>query len=189
MKKITLVTGLVFALVLPVAAVAKPNPDRGDKRAAQAECKALRGQTAATHEAFRALQKSFVACVKAKSTEEAKEEQSAHTNAARECRTERDADLTAFNEKYGTNGKDGKNGQGRNAFGKCVSQKAKAKEAAADEQDQEDAAEQKSAAKECATERDADADAFREKYGTNANKRNAFGKCVSQTARESEEQA
>jgi hypothetical protein len=178
MKKITLVTGLVLALVLPVAAVAKPNPDRGDKRAAQAECKTLRGKTAATHEAFRALQRSFVACVKAKSADEAKEEQSAHTNASRECRTERDADRTAFNEKYGTNGNK------RNAFGKCVSQKAKAKEAAADAEDKQDAAEQKSAAKECATERDADADAFKEKYGTNANKRNAFGKCVSQTVRE-----
>ena len=184
MKKITLVTGLVFALVLPVAAVAKPNPDRGDKRAAQAECKTLRGQTAATHEAFRALQKSFVACVKAKSADEAKEEQSAHTNAARECRTERDADRTAFNEKYGTNGNEGSKGQGKNAFGKCVSQKAKAKEAAADAEDKQDAAEQKNAAKACATERDADADAFKEKYGTNANKRNAFGKCVSQTVRE-----
>ncbi len=108
---------------------------------------------------------------------------SAHTNASQECRTERTADRDAFNEKYGTNGNK------RNAFGKCVSQKAKAKEAAADEQDQEDAAEQKNAAKECATERDADADAFREKYGTNANKRNAFGKCVSQTARENETEA
>jgi hypothetical protein len=180
MKKITLVTGLVFALVLPAAAVAKPSPDRGDKRAAQAECKALRGQTAATHEAFRALQKSFVACVKAKSTEEAQEEQSAHTNAAKECKAERDADRTAFNEKYGTNANK------RNAFGKCVSQKAKAKEAEADAEDSDDAAAQKNAAKECATERDADAAAFREKYGTNANKRNAFGKCVSTKARENE---
>jgi hypothetical protein len=180
MKKITLVTGLVFALVLPAAAVAKPNPDRGDKRAAQAECKALRGQTAATHEAFRALQKSFVACVKAKSAEEATEEQNAHSNAAKECKTERSADVEAFNEKYGTTANK------RNAFGKCVSQKAKAKEAAADAEDKQDAAAQKNAAKECATERDADAAAFREKYGTNANKRNAFGKCVSQKARESE---
>jgi hypothetical protein len=180
MKKITLVAGLALTLVLPTVAGAKPNPDSADKRAAMAECKALRGQTAATREAFRALQESFVACVRAKSADEAKEEQNAHSNAAKECKTERDADRTAFNEKYGSN----KNG--RNAFGKCVSQKAKAKEAAADEQDQEDAAEQKSAAKECATEREADADAFKEQYGTNANKSNAFGKCVSEKVRESE---
>ena len=182
MKKITLVTGLVLALVLPTVAVAKPSPDRGDKRAAMAECKTLRGQTAATREAFRALQRSFVACVKAKSVEEAKEEQTAHKNASQECREERTADVDAFNEKYGTNAND------RNAFGKCVSQKAKAKEAAADEQDAEDAADQKSAAKQCATERSADEDAFAEKYGTNANNRNAFGKCVSQTVREDEEE-
>jgi hypothetical protein len=165
MKKITLVTGLVFALVLPAAAVAKPNPDRGDKRAAQAECKALRGHTAATREAFRALQKSFVACVRAKSADEAKEEQSAHTNAAKECKAE------------GLHGRE---------FGKCVSTKAKEKEAGADAEDKQDAAAQKNAAKECATERDADADAFRTQYGKNANKRNAFGKCVSEKARESE---
>jgi hypothetical protein len=165
MKKITLVTGLALALVLPAAAVAKPSPDRGDKRAAQAECKTLRGQTAATREAFRALQKSFVACVRAKSADEAKEEQAAHKNAAKECKAE------------GLRGRE---------FGKCVSEKAKAKEDAADEQDQEDAAEQKNAAKECKAERDADADAFRDQYGTNANKRNAFGKCVSQKVRENE---
>jgi hypothetical protein len=40
-----------------------------------------------------------------------------------------------------------------------------------------------SAADKCRAERKADAAAFREKYGTNANKRNAFGKCVSKTAR------
>ncbi len=178
MKKITLVAGLALTLVLPTVAVAKPTPDSADKRAAQAECKALRGTTAATREAFRALQKSFVACVRAKSAEEAKEEQAAHTNAAKECKTERSADAQAFNEKYGTNANK------RNAFGKCVSQTAKEKEAAADSEDKQDATAQKNAAKECATERDADAAAFREKYGTNANKRNAFGKCVSQTARE-----
>jgi hypothetical protein len=35
------------------------------------------------------------------------------------------------------------------------------------------------AAKLCAAEREQDEDAFRENYGTNHNKRNAFGKCVS----------
>ena len=182
MKNMTLVTGLAFALMLPTVAVAKPSPDGGDKRAAKAECKTLRGQTAATREAFRALQRSFVACVKAKAVEEAKEGQSAHKNASQECREERAAGVDAFNALYG------KNANGRNAFGKCVSQKAREKEAAADEQDAEDAADQKSAAKECATERSAGEDAFAEEYGTNANNRNAFGKCVSQTVREDDEE-
>ena len=35
------------------------------------------------------------------------------------------------------------------------------------------------AARTCRDEWKADATAFAEKYGTNANKRNAFGKCVS----------
>jgi ABC-type transporter MlaC component len=180
MKKITLVTGLVFALVLPAAAVAKPSPDRGDKRAAKTECKTLRGNSDATREAFRTQFRNFGACVRAKAADEAQEEQTAHKNAAKECKAERDADRTAFADKYGTNANK------RNAFGKCVSQKAKENESEADAEDKQDAAEQKSAAKECATERDADATAFRDKYGTNANKRNAFGKCVSQKARESE---
>ena len=45
------------------------------------------------------------------------------------------------------------------------------------------------AAKTCKAERTADPAAFREKYGTNKNKRNAFGKCVSKTAKENEIQA
>jgi hypothetical protein len=39
------------------------------------------------------------------------------------------------------------------------------------------------AAQTCKTERDADPAAFTEKYGTNKNKKNAFGKCVSTTAK------
>ena len=35
------------------------------------------------------------------------------------------------------------------------------------------------AAKACSDERKADPAAFKAKYGTNANKSNAFGKCVS----------
>ena len=168
MKKITLVTGLVFALVLPAVAVAKPTPDKADKRAAKAECRTLRGDTDATREAFRTQYKSFAACWKEKAAEEAQEEQTAHKNAAKECKAE------------GLHGRE---------FGKCVSTKAKEKEAAADAEDKQDAAAQKNAAKECDAERDADADAFRDEYGTNDNKRNAFGKCVSKKAQESEEQA
>jgi hypothetical protein len=40
-------------------------------------------------------------------------------------------------------------------------------------------AEFRNAAKECRAEREADAATFQETYGTNAGKRNAFGKCVS----------
>jgi hypothetical protein len=50
----------------------------------------------------------------------------------------------------------------------------------------EPAAEQelKNAAQACKAERDADEEAFAEKYGTNKNKKNALGKCVSGMASE-----
>jgi hypothetical protein len=89
-----------------------------------------------------------------------------HSNAAAQCRSERSADPGAFAAKYGT----GKNH--RNAFGNCVSQKAKAAAAARVQATT-------NAAKACWTERKADPAAFKAKYGTNKNKSNAFGKCVS----------
>ena len=42
---------------------------------------------------------------------------------------------------------------------------------------------EKNAAKACKAERALGAQAFKDKYGTNANKANAFGKCVSQLAK------
>ena len=45
------------------------------------------------------------------------------------------------------------------------------------------------AAQDCRAERDADRAAFEEKYGTNKNKRNAFGKCVSAKATDATEDA
>jgi hypothetical protein len=97
----------------------------------------------------------------------------AKRNASQECNAEESADPAAFKEKYGT----GKNGA--NAHGKCVSQKAKTK--TADDVHHEVKADV-SAAKSCKTERKADPAAFKKKYGTNKNKRNAFGKCVSKQA-------
>jgi hypothetical protein len=96
------------------------------------------------------------------------------TNAAKECKAERgdtDAMREAFREKYGTN----KNG--KNAFGKCVSARA-----------QDERAERKTAKRrasgDCREERtELGVEAFREKYGTNKNGRNAFGKCVSRHAK------
>ena len=93
-----------------------------------------------------------------------------HQNAVDECRAEQsDPNFAAshdgktFDQSYGA-------GHGKNAFGKCVSGKAKAANQAAD------SAEIK-AAKQCKSERAADLAAFKTKYGT---KSNAFGKCVSQ---------
>jgi hypothetical protein len=182
MKKITLVVGLAVALLVPTQAMAKPTPDKADKRAAKQECRTLRGHSDATREAFRTQYRSFAACVKAKAADEAQEEQTAHRNASKDCRAERETlGDEAFGAQYGTNANK------RNAFGKCVSQKARENEEAADEQDEEEATAFKNAAKECDAERETLGDeAFGAKYGTNANKRNAFGKCVSQKSREDE---
>jgi len=59
-------------------------------------------------------------CVSSKVGEAVAEEAAEFQNAAQECRAERGADPAGFTATYGTNGKK------KNAFGKCVSQKAKA---------------------------------------------------------------
>jgi len=80
-------------------------------------------------------------------------------------------DGKSFAEFYGKNSND------RNAFGKCVSSKAKA----SSEQQQANTV---NAAKSCKTERGSmGGPAFRAKYGKNAQDRNAFGKCVSALAK------
>ena len=62
---------------------------------------------------------------------------------------------------------------------------AKKRKAAEDRQDKIEAAKQQNAAKKCAAEREAGPEAFALKYGTNKDNKNAFGKCVSKTARSS----
>jgi hypothetical protein len=182
MKKITVAIGLIAALALPAAATAKPKPDRANKRAAHAQCKSERGSTKATREAFKARYRSMSRCVRQNAAEEASEEETAHNNASKECAAERERiGDEAFREEHGTNPNK------RNAFGKCVSEKAKEMKAEMDEQDQQEVAAFKNAAKECAAERERiGVEAFREEHGTNANKRNAFGKCVSEKASENE---
>ena len=92
-------------------------------------------------------------------------------NAAQECKVEQAQDAAAFAVKYGKNEND------RNALGKCVSAKGT-------ENVQQQQQGTLNAAKQCKAERAQGADAFANKYGTNKNKRNAFGKCVSKLAKE-----
>ena len=100
------------------------------------------------------------------------------TNAAKACKAERGSTAqtaAAFTEKYGTNANK------KNAFGKCVSMKVKHEEVEAQEQAEANAA------KKCKAERGTTEKSiadFRAKYGTNANKKNAFGKCVSKLAKQ-----
>ena len=123
--------------------------------------------------AAKSTSRAMAACVaKAKPAAEAEKQ-----NAAQECKAERDADPAGFAAEYGTN----KNK--KNALGKCVSRKAEE----ATEAETEDRVD---AAKTCKAERDANPADFTAKYGTNKNKKNAFGKCVSTTAKaDDDEQA
>lgn len=93
-----------------------------------------------------------------------------HANAALTCRAERAMDPAAFADKYGTGPRN------RNAFGRCVSQNVRQGLSAHDKT-------VLNAARACRSERADDAEAFRSKYGTGHNGRNAFGKCVSQHTR------
>jgi len=100
--------------------------------------------------------------------------QQATQNAAKKCKDMRKKDASSFATLYGAK---------KNAFGKCVSAQAKL-ESETKAESNEDAHD--NAAKACKTERgttDASVAAFKTKYGTNANKANAFGKCVSTLAK------
>jgi hypothetical protein len=94
-------------------------------------------------------------------------------NAAKKCKAERTAmGVAAFKIAYGTNANKA------NAFGKCVSGKVKKDEEAGEAEQQAE----ENAAKKCKAERgttSASIAAFKENHGTNKNKANAFGKCVS----------
>lgn len=167
-----LATGAVMAAVaFPTAAVAtEPTPDTTTPSASQ-QCKTLRTQMGATTfgqtygtNANRA--NAFGKCVsKLNGAADA-----AKDSAAAKCKAEQTAGEAAFTAKYGTGKK------GANAFGKCVSGQAKTTVAKA-------VSAELSASKTCKAERAAGVAAFVAKYGTNKNKSNAFGKCVSAKAK------
>jgi hypothetical protein len=105
-------------------------------------------------------------------------------NAAQQCKAEQaDPNFATthggmtFDQVYGTNH------NGKNSFGKCVSSKVGSAQAQQDENVQ-------NAAQQCRAERSDpsfaashDGKSFTDFYGTNKNKKNAFGKCVSQKAK------
>ncbi len=168
-----LALGAALALSLPGMALAQEatEPAPTAKESAADACRAER--TKVGGETFRLTygtnenrRNAFGRCVSRRSWE-AKTETAEARSA---CRAEQEADAEAFAEKYGTNRNK------RNAFGKCVS-------AQSEEGMEEQTETNVSASKACRQERSEDAEAFAAKYGTNRNKRNAFGKCVSRTAR------
>jgi len=167
------------AMALAVPALADDTTTPASTPTAEQQCRTERDQMgkavfAQTYGTNKNRSNAFGKCVskRSKATDDAAAD--AHTNASKDCDTEEAADPAAFKAKYGS----GKNGA--NAHGKCVSSKAKAETNATVKQETDaDVA----AAKSCKAERKADPAAFKAKYGTNANKSNAFGKCVSAQAK------
>ena len=176
MKRIALI-GATLALAVPGTALAQDTTSPAKN--ASVACKAERTKMGV--QAFKDLygtnknkSNAFGKCV----SKRTKTEQAATSNASKSCKAEQaDPNFAAahggktFDQFYATNKK------GTNAFGKCVSGKAKA---ASDAQTKTTV----NAAKECKAERKSlGTTAFNNKYGTNKNKKNAFGKCVSAKAK------
>ena len=180
MKRFIAVSAALVTVAVPATAFGKP--DKVDRKNAAQECRFERGGTTGSREAFRVKygtkRNAFGKCVSRHARGEESQRKNAAKNAAKECKDERAANRQAFAENYGTNA------NYNNAFGKCVSGKAKAKKDAADARDAERAKKRKNAARKCKAERDSlGRGPFAAEHGTNKNKRNAFRKCVSKKAR------
>ena len=177
MKRLLIVAALAL-LVVPATSFAGPSGQ--DRENAARACRALRASMGL--ELFRTTygtvqsnrKNAFGRCVSMWTRAEHQNRLSARA----ECQAEKadpnfaaSHDGKSFDEFYGT----GPNH--RNAWGRCVSSKAKA---SSDEARQDTM----NAARECKAERNEIGPAeFRAKYGRNDSDRNAFGKCVSALAK------
>ena len=211
MKK--LLTGACIAAVsLGVPAMAAAKPNTTDRQQAQRTCKQLRADSGKTNFAsmFGEGKKGLGRCIQRESRENAAERvqaaQDAQKNAAKECKAEQamtDDEFAAAHADDNPNNNTfatfyGNNASGKNAYGKCVSQHAKENRQEQAAQDRAEDQNQVNAAKECKAEKaltddefaaahpddNANNNTFASFYGTNANHKNAFGKCVSKKARE-----
>jgi hypothetical protein len=166
MKNLLVAAALCASAIAPAAALAA-DPAPSDFKNAAKYCKALKSQSGGANFAsmFGTKKSAYGKCVsqtaKKTATEDEAQTKQAKSEAVQECRAVK------------TEGS-------KNAFGKCVSEKAKAKKAAADAEDAAQQSDRISAAESCKTAKKADAKKFAEDFGT---KKNAFGKCVSTTAR------
>jgi hypothetical protein len=170
-----LILGAAMALVLPAAALAQgtPSPTKLATTACKSEKSGMGTKTFKLTYASKSAAKAMKACLaKAGVAAEANLKNAAHA-----CKTEAAAmGDEAFALKYEAAGT---NHNGRNAHGKCVSAQAKAASV-------ENTENRVAAAESCKTMKQGDAAGFKTAFGE---KKNAFGKCVSKTAKELAEQA
>jgi hypothetical protein len=197
-SKIALATSVAALVALPAAAVANPghgqsgNPpglakshqhkSQGhgtSKLTAERQCRAqLTAMGRSTFDMTFAgtgtnknKRNAFGKCVSKMASQDRADNSSAQSSAEQQCRSQlQSMGQDAFDKKYGTN----KNG--RNGFGKCVSQNAKQ---LASSMEQKQVQAQDTAAAACRSAKSSDPTTFSSSYGTG---RNAFGKCVSQKA-------
>lgn len=162
---------LLFCICVALVAVPASMASGAGQSSAQAQCLKLRASMGA--QAFAAAYPSFGACV----SKLAPVDQGNTAAAQATCQAQQaDPNFAAshggktFDQFYGTGP------QGKNAFGRCVSAAAQANAAA-------EQAATPNPARTCRAARTAmGTAAFTQLYGTNTNKSNAFGKCVSKTA-------
>ena len=175
MKRLFIVAAL-FCLAVP-AALAAPPAGQGQSggsalNPAQLCAEQLKTMGAANFQSTYApngnAQSAMGKCVSRQAQAASADDQ----NAAKKCKAERESmGVTKFNETYGTNH------NLKNAFGKCVSGYAKKQG-----EDREEST--LNAAKKCKAERlSKGVTTFNNEHGTNPNKKNAFGKCVSGLAK------
>ena len=166
MKKLLLAAALSAAVIAPAAASAQ-DPAPADFKNAAKYCKEFKKASGANFATmFGTKKNAYGKCVSTTAKKDAAED-AAQAKAAKEAARE---ECRAVKTKGS-----------KNAFGKCVSEKAKAKKAEADAEDEAQEDDRINAAKSCKAAKKASADDFGAKWGT---KKNAFGKCVSATAKE-----
>ncbi len=107
-----------LAMLSVAAPVAAADPGGAPNGGSSAVAKACAAQKKADKAAFKALwgKHAMRDCIRA-GREDGVATVEEFQNAAQECRAERGLDPAGFTELYGTNG------NGRNAFGKCVAMK------------------------------------------------------------------
>jgi hypothetical protein len=191
MKKLLTIACTTAALAAPAVASASNDPATN----ASKFCKQLAGASGGKHsESFAAAvrvmfpnakrvsaKNAFGKCVSAKTRENTGEtnqaEEHAQKNAAKECKAQRSGDPAGFAAQWGDK---------KNAYGKCVSGTARKHEQEAAEQEQTEDTNTVNAARTCKAQRKDDAAGFADQWGT---KGNAFGKCVSATARKKNDES
>jgi opacity protein-like surface antigen len=185
MKKLLTIACTAAALAAPAMASASNDPATNASKFCKQLAAASGGKHSATYAAaVHAMfpnaknvtaKNAFGKCVSSKTrentTETEKAAQQAHSNAAKTCKQQRSSDPAGFATQWGSN---------RNAYGKCVSATAKKQEQEAAAQEATEDKNTVNAAKTCKMQRSEDRAGFDAQWGT---KKNAFGKCVSTTAK------